>query len=620
MPRLSEHDRNAVATMATLASVVLVIGVLYAAQDVLLPIAVSVLLAFVLTPLTAWLERLALPRVAAVLAAVTLAFAILGGIAWLVTDELVDLARDVPKYQQTLVEKIRRVRDVPVGGGLLSGVTDTVDAVSKELGVDDEAAAAPPRRGGREPLPVRVVEGSPFAVRVLVDWLGPVLAPLGTAALVLVFVVFILLGREDLRNRLIRLAGTGRVYVTTQAFDEAGARISRYLVAQLIINATYGAAVAVGLAVIGVPSAVLWGLLATVMRFVPYVGPWIAAILPIALSLAVFADWYRPLATIGLFLVLELVSNNVMEPWLYGASTGVSTVGIIASAVFWTWLWGPLGLVLATPLTVCLTVLGRHVPRLGFLNVLLSDEPALEIDVRFYQRLLALDYNEAGDLVVQFLKTGTLDDLYEQLFVPALSLGERDRHAGHLAPDQAAFIDNSVADFMREAEHQFDTSAASETAPPGAGARAAREDPAGMKGTALRVLCLPAEDDADRLAGAMLATLLRVRGHEAEDAAVRAASEDAAGRVDAEAVDCVVISAVAPGGAMQARDATRRLTARGRDVAIVVGLWNAVGPLEGVRQRLTASGADAVCTRFAEALEFIRARAEERGGGATPEA
>jgi methylmalonyl-CoA mutase cobalamin-binding subunit len=414
---------------------------------------------------------------------------------------------------------------------------------------------------------------------------------------------------------MIRLAGTGRVYVTTQAFD-AGARISRYLLMQLIVNATYGAAVATGLAVIGVPSAMLWGLLAGVMRFVPYVGPWIAAVLPIALSLAVFEGWYRPLATVVLVLILELVSNNIMEPWLYGSSAGVSTVGIIASAVFWTWLWGPLGLVLATPLTVCLTVLGRHVPRLGFLNVLLSDEPALPIDVRFYQRLLALDYNEASDLVAQFLKTATLDDLYEQLFVPALSLAERDRHVGHLTPDQAEFIYRSVSDFMREAERPFDTSAASETIPPGSAAAtiAAGKGSDSTTGIALRIMCLPAEDEADRLAGAMLETLLRARGHDAHTADTRAASDQAAQRVRHGAVDWVVISGVAPGGAMQARDASRRLKAGAPEIRIVVGLWNAAGSLEGTRERLTSAGADTVHTKFSEALAFIRTLAESRAG------
>lgn len=613
MARRSLPDMGDSSTLVTLASLALVVAILHAAQEVLLPIAVSILLAFVLTPLTIWLERLALPRIASVLAAVAVTFAIFGALGWVVTRELVDLARDVPKYQMTLVHKIRSLRELPVGGGLLAGLTDTVDAVTRELGAGDNPALWPETaQSVSEPVPVRIVERSPFALGVLVGWMGPLLTPLSTAALVLVFVVFILLAREDLRNRMIRLAGTGRVHTTTQALDEAGARISRYLLMQLIINATYGATVAIGLTVIGVPSATLWGLLATVMRFVPYIGPWIAAILPIALSLAVFEGWYQPIAAVGLFLVLELISNNVMEPWLYGASTGVSTVGIIASAVFWTWLWGPLGLVLSTPLTVCLTVLSRHAPRLGFLHVLLSDQPALEIDVRFYQRLLALDYNEASDLVAQFLKSGTLDTVYEQLFVPALSLAERDRHAGHLTPDQQQFIYGAISDLSREVTRQLDTSPASDTVPAGSSAIALQGNLDSARQTPLRVICLPAEDEADRLAGTMLQVLLRASGHDAVAIEQRAASDEASASLRDGTVDCVVISGVAPGGAMQARDASRRIKAAMPDVSIVAGLWNASGSLDGTRARLKAAGADVVSTGFTEALEFLRALASSR--------
>ncbi len=526
MPRRPRSD-DGTATLTTLASVALVVAILYAAQDVLLPIAVAVLIAFILTPLASWLERVGAPRIPAVLAAVALAFAILGGVAWVVTDELVELARNAPNYQETLVRKIRGLKEAPVGGDLLGQLTTTAENLGREL----SQGAAPARPGtpgdvsGLEPMPVRIVEGSPLALRLLRDWLGPLLSPLGTAALVLVFVVFILLSREDLRDRLIRLAGTGRVYVTTQAFDEAGARISRYLLLQLVINASYGVAVAIGLAVIGVPSAALWGLLATVMRFVPYVGPWIAALLPILLSLAVFEGWSRPVATVAFFAVLELVSNNVMEPWLYGTSTGVSTVGIIASAVFWTWLWGPLGLVLSMPLTVCLTVLGRHVPRLAFLDVLLSDQPALELKVRFYQRLLALDFDEACDLVEQSTRRASLDEVYDQVFLPALSLAERDRHEGHLTPEQAAFVHRSMRDLIASAERQVDTSSASETIPPGAAASTAAE-PDAPASRALAVLCVAAEDEADRLASTMLAALLEARGHQPRTSAPRRGEDE----------------------------------------------------------------------------------------------
>ena len=313
-------------------------------------------------------------------------------------------------------------------------VAETVEDLRRELtdgeegGPENESQAAPGgeqrvapgvpngdeggEAAGEEPMPVRVVEMNtdPLPMRILRDWLGPLLGPLGTAAIVIVFVLFMLIQREHLRDRIIRLAGTRRVYVTTQAIDEAAGRVSRYLMMQLVINATYGLAVATGLFFIGVPNAILWGLLATVFRFVPYVGPWVAAIMPIALALAVFEGWTRPLLVIGMFVVIELLSNNIMEPWLYGSSAGMSTVGIIVAATFWTWLWGPVGLMLSMPLTVCLVVLGRYVPALSFISVLFSDQPALQYGVRFYQRLLAFDDHEAGDLVATFLKDGSLDE------------------------------------------------------------------------------------------------------------------------------------------------------------------------------------------------------------------
>src|SRR5690606_7062319 len=251
----------------------------------------------------------------------------------------------------------------------------------------------------------------------------------------IVFVIFMLIQREDLRDRMLRLIGPGRLIATTQAIDDAAHRVSRYLLIQWMVNATYGTAAAIGLYVIGLPNALLWGVLATLLRFIPYVGPWIGASMPIALSLAAFDDWTRPLVVAGMFIVLELLSNNLMEPWLYGMGTGVSPVAIIASAVFWTWLWGPIGLVLATPLTVCLVVVGLYVPRLEFLNILLSDQPGLPPQARVYQRLLAMDQEEVFQIADEYLKERSLLDLYEYVLLPALSMAEHDRHHGIL--DQA---------------------------------------------------------------------------------------------------------------------------------------------------------------------------------------
>lgn len=638
--------QDAYTGMVTLAATAFIVAILYFAQEILLPIALSTLLSFLLAPLVTRLERWKLGRIPAVMVAVALACAVIGGTGWIVTRQLLDLTTQLPKYEDTLLEKARTLReatggrskvskaveelrkeltdDVPPDVPAPSNRTATAPAPAPDLAPDlvpmpvpvPDAEPEPPtvtatlHRRTVEPIPVRVVETSPLPLVVLRDWLGPLLAPLGTAAIVMLFVIFMLIKREDLRDRVIRLAGVGRVYLTTQAIDDAAARVSRFLLMQFIVNSTYGVAVAVGLFFIGVPNAFLWGLLATVLRFVPYIGPWVAAILPTALAIAVFPGWTAAFLTVGWFVVLELLSNNVMEPWLYGHSTGISVVGIIVSAVFWTWLWGPVGLVLSTPLTVCLTVLGRHVPRLNFLNVLLSDEPALELNVRFYQRLLAFDDHEAVELATDFLKTATLDELYEQMLIPALSFAERDRHADHLSRAQQRFIHRTVRDLIGELGEEFNMSAAAEAVPEGAAEADAAERPEFEGRTALRILCVPAMDRADRLAGLMLVQLLQARGHQVEAVPTRATDNYLPHLVTEKQAEWVIISALAPGGAAQAREGLRRLRPRHGNLKFVIGLWNARGPLTKTKARLEAAGADLVTTSLTEALETIRHFAE----------
>jgi hypothetical protein len=254
-------------------------------------------------------------------------------------------------------------------------------------------------------VPVELVNSTDDRVEFLQGVIGPLLGPLGTVALVLILLIFMLLERKDLSNRLIRLIGQGRISATSRAMDDAGARVSKYLLMQLVVNVTYGIPVAIGLYFIGVPNATLWGALATVLRFVPYVGPWIAAVFPIALSFAISPSWLPPLLTVGLFVVLELISNNVMEPWLYGSSTGVTPIALIVAALVWTWLWGPVGLVLATPLTVCLVVMGRHIPRLAFLSIALSDEESLTPAENLYHRLHRAGEHDESEFIEAYLES-----------------------------------------------------------------------------------------------------------------------------------------------------------------------------------------------------------------------
>jgi hypothetical protein len=292
---------------------------------------------------------------------------------------------------------------------------------------------------------------------VLGTYLGTLLGPLGTAGIVIVFVIFMLIGREDLRDRIIRLVGEGQLNITTQALDDAATRISRYLVAQAIVNGSYGAAISLGLWLIGVtladgwfPSFVLWGLLCALLRFIPYIGPWIAAAFPLILSLAVYPGYSVFFAVAGMFIIVELLSNNFMEPWLYGSSTGMSAVAVLVAAVFWTWLWGPIGLLLSTPLTVCIVVVGKYVPQFRFFDILLGDQPVLSPAERIYQRLLAMDAEEAADVAEEQLESSSLEAVYDQVLLPALAMAEQDRHADQLDDRRGLFIRDALRDIIDE--------------------------------------------------------------------------------------------------------------------------------------------------------------------------
>jgi len=444
------------------------------------------------------------------------------------------------------------------------------------------------------PVRVEVVE-SLSAQEIAQGVLGPLISPLASAAIVIVFLIFMLLKREDLRNRFIQLIGGERLNVTTQALNDAARRISRYLLMQLIINSAYGLVICVGLLLIGLPNALLWGALTAVLRFVPYIGPWIAAMMPIAISLAVFDGWLQPALVLALFIVNELVSNNFIEPWLYGSSTGISTIGILTSAVFWTWIWGPIGLVLATPLTVCLTVVGRYVPQLAFFNIMLSDQETLPPHSRFYQRLLALDPEEATEVAEEYLATTSLAELYDAVLLPALSLAEQDRHQGNLDDVKQQFILQTTREIVEEIGERVvkasdEVEQVSERAPRIAPAQSAV------------ILCLPARDEADELAGMMLVQLLCQRGLAARVVSNKTLSSEMMEQVQAESSAVVCVSALPPFAAMHARYLCKRLRPRFPQLRIIVGLWLAGNIGEKTQQRLTATGIDKLVTTLGDAV------------------
>jgi predicted PurR-regulated permease PerM/methanogenic corrinoid protein MtbC1 len=578
----------------SLVSLGLVTAELYFGREVLIPLALALLVTFILTPLVQRLQRFGLPRVPAVLLVVALVFSLVGVLGWTMGRQLVDLARTLPNYERNIRAKVASVR----GGepGALTKAKETVEHIQEDLGVPSPGTPAPPK-GARalppEPARVTIVEPEPTPIAVLRETVFPLLGPLGTAGLVIVFVIFMMIQREDLRDRLLRLVGQGRLNTTTQALDEAAQRVSRYLLMQSLVNGGTGFAVGLGLFFLGVPNAVLWGLLAAVLRFIPYLGPWVAAALPILISIAVFPSWHQTLLTVGLFLVIELVSNNVVEPLLYGSETGISTIGILVAAVFWTWLWGPVGLLLSTPFTVCLVVIGRYVPQLQFLNVLLGDEPPLPLEAQIYHRLLAMDPIEVGNVMETCVKEKTVAEFYDGVLIPALILAERDRHRGDLSPEREEFIETTVRDWIEEFSSRIVEDGS------------LGPQPADKAAAEARLVCVPADDAADELTGHMFAQLA-VRGGTPTVLEHGLPRAEVLRRVAELGAEQVFISALAPFAYAQAREVCRDLRRHFPGMRIVVALWDLRSEADRLRRRLVASGADEVVATLQDAVLAIR--------------
>ena len=430
----------------TFAGCVLVVAVLYWTQVVLVPIALAGLLTFILAPVVARLQR-RIGRVAAVLVVVTGGAVIVGGGAWASFTQFSRVAADLPSYRANIRQKIADVRQAGEGGSL-EKVQATFDDIKTELQKPDPRE--PARGTAARPIVVRseqVADWWSFPT-----WLGPVVGPLATGGFVLVLVIFMLLERDDLRGRLIGLIGHGHLAVTTKAFEEASGRVSRQLLMQALVNAIYGACVAIGLWTLGVPYALFWAVVGASMRFIPYVGPVVAAGAPILVSLAVLPGWTQPFWVVGFFAALELFTNLVLETVLYAGAAGVSQVSLLVAVAFWTWLWGPIGLLLATPLTVCVVVLGKHVPGLEFLSTLMADTPALTPDIAYYQRLLARDQSDAFERIERHQAAEGRETVYDALLLPALNYAERDRLEGRLSPSEEEMIIGATRELLTDTE------------------------------------------------------------------------------------------------------------------------------------------------------------------------
>jgi predicted PurR-regulated permease PerM len=446
--------------LGTFGVIAVIVTALYVGREVFVPIALAILFSFVLAPLVKALQRLKIPRSLAVMTVVIFAFAGVSALAMVMATQATQLASDLPQYQNTIKEKIASLRSSGPGGGILSRAASVLQELGKELDKPSEPSApeafgAPKASPVQRPIPVELHQPDPGALQTLRAFLVPLLRPLATTGIVLIFVVFILLQREDLRNRFIRLTGTYDLQKTTAAFDDAAARLSRLFLTQLALNAGFGLAIGLGLWAIGVPSPALWGILTAVLRFIPYIGAIFSAAFPMAIAAAVDPGWTMLLWTAALFLIAEPIAGHVIEPLVYGQSTGMSPVAIVVAATFWTWLWGPIGLVLATPLTVCLVVLGRHVERLEFLDVILGDRPALSAPEIFYQRILAGDPAEAADKAEQVLKERSLSAYYETVALEGLRLASADAARGVLNEARMGGILETVREVIDDlADHE----------------------------------------------------------------------------------------------------------------------------------------------------------------------
>jgi len=592
-----DNTANALKPVLTLAVGVLIIFVLFVAQALLVPIALAILLTFVLTSPVTWLERW-IGRVPAVLVAVTLVFTILGLAGWGLARQMNSLAQDLPGYRVNILAKIADVRGAGKGGSV-EKLQDTLEDIKTGLEQSDAPGASSSRP---------VVVSSPLVTGFSAfTWLGPIVGPLGTAGLVGVLVIFMLLERRDLRDRLIGVVGHGRLTITTKAFDEAGTRVSRQLLMQSLVSLLYGTIAGVGLYFLGVPYPLVWATLGAALRFIPYVGPVIGAGAPIVVSLAALQGWAGPLWVVGLFVVLELFTNLVLETVLYAGAAGVSQVALLVSVAFWTWLWGPLGLLMATPLTVCLVVLGKHVPGLEFVGLLMADTPALAPEYTYYQRLLARDQSEAADLIEQHIKTQPPRSVYDALLLPALNYAERDRLEQRLSPEEESAVVEATRELLADAAEAVRRA---QPAPAPLPADAPVSAPLPAPREPLRVLGYATNGVADELALAMLTHLVDDLPIAIEVTKTRMLASDVVSLVQAQGVSIVCLADLPPSPPSKTRYLVRRLRTALPDVRILVGRWAPAPLADDSTQLLRDAGATVVVSTLTEARAYLEGLVE----------
>ena len=583
----------------------LVLVCLYWAQTIFIPLTLAIYLTFLLSPLVSFLQRRRFGRIPAVLAAVGAIGIFLGGVGWMVTHELTSLVNVLPQYQGNIQQKIQALRQSAESPPLRA-----IQHLMRELRGDTEpappgsathgwmtgtigSAASPPKTVTIEPETPAWVARLPSLITSLVELLG-------TLALTLVLVIFMLLNREDLRNRLIRLIGHGQLALTTKALDDAAQRISRYLFVQAIGNGAFGLVLAIGLFLIGVPYAMLWGFLAALLRYLPYVGTWIAALFPLALSIATTDGWLTPLLVLALYGSIEIFHSNAIEPRLFGQSMGISEVALLVAATFWAFLWGPVGLLLSNPLTVCLVVLGKYFPQLEYFTVLLGDEPALAPELSYYQRLLAHDHDEALKLVQTSVRGTAPEEVYDRLLIPALTFTKRDHERDELTDDDEQYILQTTREIIAQLAAE---NADALRADPEAEARSNGQTPPAR----VLVLGCPARDEADELALEMLGQLLDPAKWDLDVASTELLSAELVARAETDRPALICISSLPAGGLGQARYLCQRLRAKLPEAKILIGRWGLKRGMEDNQAQLHNAGADEIHATLLETRDSLRA-------------
>jgi predicted PurR-regulated permease PerM len=593
----AKHSSARPSYLRGLVGLVLVVGILYLAKAVLVPLALAVLLTFVLNPIVSLVQRRGLGRVPAVLATVILTFAVCGTIGWGVGMQVNKLAQELPDNKEKIQKKIADLRGA--GGGPVPRLLQMIREIAQDPNKGDPANnEAPPDKS--QVVVARPEE--PSSLGRLIHTVIPVLEPVAIAGLVTILVVFMLVKREDLRNRLIGLLGNGTLTGTTRVLVDSAERLSRFLLNQLLVNVSFGILFGLGLLVIGVPYAFLWGFLTAVLRFVPYVGTWISVAFPLLLSFAVSDGWAQPVIVLVFFAVLDLVTANAVEPLVLGHSTGVTPIALLVAAAFWAWIWGPIGLVLATPLTVCLVVLGQHVPRLQFLALLLGDRPPLEPHLSYYQRLLSRDQKEALDVATGHAIAHGLENVYDDVLLPALTLSRRDRKHAGLTADDERFILHSTKEVLDQLE-------ATPVVVREIEGRVSAPDPmaTGNPATTVLILGSPAHHESEELSLHMLDRLLRPHGCQLEVLSTRTLPAEVEARVERDRPAVVFIAVLPPGGLVQTRYLCKRLRKRFADVPVVIGCWGAERGFDRLLVRLRSAGANYLTTSLLQSRSQILA-------------